>query len=301
MKKIILTKGLPASGKTKWAKEYIEAHQGKVKRVNKDDLRNMIDAGIWSKNNEKFVLEIRDFFITTALLSGYDVIVDDTNLHPKHEQRLKELAENNNNILSPSLTKREKIVFEIKDFTNVSLETCLDRDEKRENRVGSKVIMQMYNQFLKPKPPTIIYNPKLPNAIISDLDGTLALFDDANPYDRDFSKDILNKPVADIINQYQEDEYKETKIIIVSGRKDIYREQTVKWLHKYNISYSYLFMRKVDDNRKDVIVKKEIYEKNIKGKFNVLFVIDDRPSVIKMWREDMGLFVLDCNQSGIDF
>jgi hypothetical protein len=44
-------------------------------------------------------------------------------------------------------------------------------------------------------------------------------------------------------------------------------------------------MRKTDDNRKDCIVKKEIYETFIKDKYNVLFVMDDRNQVVNMWRE----------------
>jgi hypothetical protein len=43
-------------------------------------------------------------------------------------------------------------------------------------------------------------------------------------------------------------------------------------------------MRKEGDVRKDAIVKGEIYEKNINGKYNVLFVLDDRNQMVEMWR-----------------
>ena len=48
-----MTKGLPASGKSTWAKLEVARSKGKTKRINKDDLRDMIDAGTWSKENEK--------------------------------------------------------------------------------------------------------------------------------------------------------------------------------------------------------------------------------------------------------
>jgi hypothetical protein len=44
-------------------------------------------------------------------------------------------------------------------------------------------------------------------------------------------------------------------------------------------------MRKQGDFRRDSIVKKEIYDNDIKGKFDVEFVLDDRQQVVDMWRE----------------
>ncbi|MFP5226446.1 MAG: AAA family ATPase, partial [Acidobacteriota bacterium] len=68
---------------------------GAYKRVNKDDLRAMLDSGRWSRENEKMVLQFRDHIIVEALKSGKHVIVDDTNLALKHEGRLRQLATEN--------------------------------------------------------------------------------------------------------------------------------------------------------------------------------------------------------------
>jgi predicted kinase len=278
MKKVIITIGLPASGKTIWAKELIAKEPGKWKRINKDDLRAMLDGGKWSRENEKFVLEQRDWLITTALLRGFNVIVDDTNLAPKHRERIQELV-NQHNQLGPL----DKAIVEIKDFTaGVSLEECIKRDQKRPNYVGEKVIRGMYNQFLKPKPVVLENDPTLPTVIVCDLDGTLALFGDANPYDRDFTKDQVNEKVLEMLNRYKKD----TGIFLVSGRMDKFKEQTKQWIEAHEIPYNQLFMRKTDDIRKDTIIKKEIYENEIKGKYNVLFILDDRNSVVEMWRQE---------------
>lgn len=43
----------------------------------------------------------------------------------------------------------------------------------------------------------------------------------------------------------------------------------------------------------DQVLKLRIYEQNIKDKFDVLFVIDDRKSVVDMWRRN-GLVCLQC-------
>lgn len=139
MKTLWMTRGLPASGKSTWARaKQAEFRLGEVKRVNKDDLRAMLDAGKWSAENEKFVVTIRDNIVTAALSEGKHVIVDDTNLAPQHEARLRQLA-------------REKDAsFELVDFTNVPLDECIERDRKRSDSVGETVIRGMWEQFLRP-------------------------------------------------------------------------------------------------------------------------------------------------------
>ena len=59
-----MLKGLPASGKSTYAKKL--ANKGWT-RVNKDDLRAMLNDGKWSRSNEKFVLKVRDFIVADAL------------------------------------------------------------------------------------------------------------------------------------------------------------------------------------------------------------------------------------------
>lgn len=265
MPKVTLTKGLPASGKTTWAK----AEQKKdpnIVLVNKDDLRAMLHQSVHSSGREEFILKVRDFIILESVMSGHDVIVHDTNLHNSHQARITQLVYG-------------KAEVEIKDFTDVSLEECIKRDIGRPGAVGEKVIRKMYKDFLQPKTKVIEYDKNLPDVVLCDIDGTLCLFDGANPYDRDFSKDKLNKPVKLILEPYMA-----KKVILVSGRNGKYREQTERWLETNGIKYSELIMRDKDDMRKDVLVKQEMYENHIRGQYNVLFVLDDRNQVVEFWR-----------------
>lgn len=129
----------------------------------------------------------------------------------------------------------------------------------------------------------------MPRAIICDLDGTLALMGDRKPYgkDIDVSKDVINEPVRYILDG--NDQYNE--ILFVSGREDTHRIATQEWLDRYGFGGHPLFMRKEGDYRKDTVIKEEIYNAEIKGKYNVLVVLDDRNQVVDLWRS-LGLTCL---------
>src|SRR4051812_31520206 len=133
-------KGLPASGKTTWAKNLMAQYPGKIKRISKDDLRDMLDNGQYSSENEKHILTARNSLIIMALTSGFDIVIDDTNLHPKHEAEIRK-------IVAP--TRAEVI---IQDLTHVSPEECIKQDKCRPNYVGEDVIWRQYYSFLY-KPP----------------------------------------------------------------------------------------------------------------------------------------------------
>ncbi|MGK7944463.1 MAG: AAA family ATPase, partial [Microcystaceae cyanobacterium] len=225
MKQVIITKGLPGSGKTRWARQQQTAHPGRYKLVCKDDLRTMLDNGRFSQNNEKFVLKVRDYLILTALEDGKHVIVADTNLAPVHENQIRALV-------------KGLAEVKIQDFTHVPLETCIAQDLQRLNSVGKDVIMGMYHQYLKSPPPPD--DPNLPQAIICDLDGTLALLNGRNPYNASIcDQDLLNPVVARMIDGQN--------TILVSGREDTYKPQTEAFLEKYGIQYIHLLMRKAGD------------------------------------------------------
>lgn len=276
--RLIMTIGLPGSGKSTWANQLTTRLNGKVKRVNKDDLRMMLDSGFYSPENEKLILSVRDAIIREALREGKTVIVDDTNFEPKHKKCLQRIADEFN------------VEFKIKDFTHVSLEDCLARNEQRGlAAVPAKVIKNMYFKHVKPKknymPNYIEQDPhdNLPSCIVCDLDGTLALMHNRSPFD--FAKcvdDKVNMPVLNVLQKYDQ---LGIDIVLLSGRDGAYKPQTEVWLKHHKIPYDKLLMRTPKDNRKDSIIKKELYQQHLAGQYNVLFILDDRDQVVKMWRE----------------
>lgn len=269
MKQVILLKGLPASGKSTWAKQQLATYPGRYKLISKDHLRAMLDNGVWSKHNEQFVLKVRDSLILLALQEGYHVLVDDTNLHPRHEKAIRKLV-------------KGLAEVRVQDFTGVSLEVCLERDRNRANYVGEQVIRQMYRDFLQPPRPKYQPDPALPPAVICDIDGTLALTHGRNPYDAArCEQDALNEPVASVLAQRRQ---AGEHILLVSGRQERHREPTERWLARHNIGYTALWMRPTDDQRKDVLIKEEIYKTHIEGRYAIMFALDDRNQTVAFWR-----------------
>lgn len=289
MLKITITKGLPASGKSSWAEsEILKAPRNSIKRVNKDLLRKMLDASRWSKGSEQFVLKMRDIIIAEALREGKHVIVDDTNFAPFHEERIREIA--------AEYTKETGRPVEVDvKFFDVSLDEAIERDLKRPNSVGEKVIKTMYNRYLKAPAQAVArkgleQDSSLPKAIICDLDGTLALLN-RDPYDvSKVDTDDLNDAIAGIVKTYHDLGF---KVLLLSGRTGSTEglSKTERWLETYAIPYEMLVMRAPDDKRRDADVKREMFDKNIKGRYYIEFVLDDRDQVVALWR-DIGLTCL---------
>ena len=283
MQKIIMLKGLPASGKSTWAKEKINENSNYI-RINKDDIRESI-TGKWTAKKEKIVISIRNSLIKTGISLGKNVIIDDTNLNPKHEQSLKTLAQ------------ELGVEFEVNDsFLKVPVEECVERDIKRDKSVGYKVIYKMYYDYLYQDPSKKIVNSsnKKRRCVICDIDGTLAHnYGGRNIYDltrvKEDTPDPLVCAVLDGLDSTFGIDYLD--IIIVSGREDNCRKETEEWLYHNMIPYKALYMRKSGDKRDDAIVKEEIYKEFIEPEYCVLGVIDDRNKVVRMW-EKLGVKVM---------
>ena len=93
MKTVLILKGLPASGKSTFARKLLEENKGAWKRLNKDELRLMLDNSQHSNDNEKFIERVRDMMIIEALKAGKHVIIDDTNLSERPVDRITQVVQ----------------------------------------------------------------------------------------------------------------------------------------------------------------------------------------------------------------
>jgi predicted kinase len=279
--KLILTKGLPASGKTTWAKEYIQKYPDTA-NLCKDDLRLQFAA---TQKREKRVVKVRDLLTEHYLGDRQSVIWSDTNLNPIHITRATELA------------AKYQAELVIQDFTHVSLAECIRRDLIRPNSVGSHVIHKMYYDYIaQPAVPPPI-NPSLPNCYLVDIDGTLALNTTRPPFAWErVGEDSLNLAVAEMVRQLA----KNQAIVVLSGRSAVCRDLTLAWLEHHDIPHTELWMRPENDQVADDVLKAELYGTQVRDRYNVLGVIDDRPKVCRMWRS-LGLSVFQVGNPDYEF
>lgn len=142
----------------------------------------------------------------------------------------------------------------------------------------------------------IFNNPSKPKAFIFDIDGTIALKGDRNPYDLSkVLEDKLNDCVAKCLLSIYRDP-NNYEIIICSGRQGTQEceELTIKWLEENGIEYSFLMMRQEGDMRADYVVKEEMWRK-ICEDFYVVAMFDDRNQVVNHARK-LGFNVFQVNE-----
>jgi len=284
---LTITRGLPGSGKTTWART-----QRGAARVNRDDLRRLLHGGLVGQGWAEVQVSLAQRALVEALLTGgVNVICDDTNLRGSVVRELTELG----------LRCGAEVV--IRDFTDVPLPVCLERDAGRPESVGEEVIRDMHRRYLAgrslPLPvadvrtpvPGVRYVPPAgaPSAVLVDIDGTVALMDDRDPHDSTrVSEDRPNHAVIEAVRAMHAAGH---RVVYCSGRPEQCRADTLAWLDEHvGVPHDGLHLRADGDQRRDSSVKAEIFEREIRHRYHVVGVFDDRAQVVRMWRA-LGLTV----------
>lgn len=292
MTSLTITRGLPAAGKTTWAKAWVSESPTTRARVNRDDLRSMLygqRSGLTFEQEQRITAAAQSL-VRELLARGLDVVADDTNLRPKYVREWRKVATTSG------------AEFDVREYL-ISPTVAIERDANREHSVGAEVIQRMAEKFtrkgeLLPVPdedqptslrPYVAPEDK-PAAVLVDIDGTLARMAGRGPYDLDrVHEDEPVEHIVDLVGQLRRAHH----VIFMSGREDSCREQTEAWLaqHVGRGEWEPLHMRPAGDRRRDSIVKAELFDRHVRDEYNVRLVLDDRDQVVKMWRS-LGLTCL---------
>ena len=288
---ILILVGAPGSGKSTFARYFLRTEENWM-RLCRDDFRTMqFAAGNLPNHEESLIAEMIDTAIEALLLKQSNVLLDATHCRKEY---IDHFIERFNHLAD--------ISFKLFD---VDVETLAGRCEKRFQNTGKLIPLSTIKKFVEelevlkkefdfaprpkinPQDSIAVQDVTLPKAILCDLDGTLALMRNRNPYDATrCDEDDLNEPVAGVLRNFYSNGY---QILLVSGREDRFHEPTVRFLEKHSVSYHQLWMRKANDFRKDSIIKREIFDTEIKGNYFIEFVLDDRNQVVDMWRKELHL------------
>ena len=129
--------------------------------------------------------------------------------------------------------------------------------------------------------------------VIVDLDGTVSTKGDREWYE--YTKVSGDSPIMPIVSLVRMIHANGTRIVFCTGREDSCMKQSIDWIKRHifisDLAPVEIYMRPSGDRRPDFVVKKEIYVNKIEPRHNIWFVLDDRNSVVKMWR-DIGLTCL---------
>ena len=287
MSRIIVTRGLPASGKSTWALEWVQENPKNRVRVNRDSIRKGLFGRI-ANVDEKLVTDVETATVKAAIAAGKDVVIDACHLAARYVKKWAALG-----------------TVEVVDFP-IPVEEAELRDARRkgipgEHSVGEDVIWGMAKRYrirpegtlpdidlsgLKPFEfaPAPEYDPGKDDAIILDVDGTIAKMNGKRgPYETDkYHLDDVEPNLRAVIRGLSEEGY---RIVVTSGRSEDFRNETFNWLKDNAVPFNHLVMRKSGDMRNDAIVKHDLFHEFIAPKYNVVMAYDDRNRVVDMWRE----------------
>lgn len=305
MAKLVIIRGLPGCGKSTYARDWTDESPDTRAEVNRDAIRLMLGGyTVGTPAQEKMVTKLQHQAIKDLLKSGVDVISSDTNLRTGFVRDLVRIA---------NATGAEVIVH---DMSNVPLKVVLERNANRKDKepVPAHVIHRM-NQYISgmnyeyplPMPkadsagkaPDFYYGDAgLPYVDICDIDGTVADCKGVrSPYD--YSQVRYDRPRDKIIELLWDRYQTGNGLIFMSGRPDInnVRADTEEWLRTYvRLPYKALLMRPADRQQiNDAIIKRDLFDENIRGIYNIGLVFDDRDRVVDMWRNGLGLDCLQVN------
>ena len=283
MKATILV-GISGSGKSTYVNEHatpnsVIINNDTVRRrclgINPED--NLWDYYKFDKTIESQVKSEADALINHAFYNNKDLWIDNTNLtSTKNEHLKKHLEKLNYEVYFHNLN------------TSSNINTYLYRNQQRINKLTPSVINDQYIRACINNYVDFDTGDRIQARVaLVDIDGTVA--DHCNlrsPFD--WSKVSNDKPrpyVIETLNAL----YNFGSIDFIqflSGRESICYEDTKLWLQNvagFDMNKHRLLMRQRRDNRKDVIIKSEIYENCIKDKYEVKFVFDDRNQVVDYW------------------
>lgn len=305
----IITQGIPGSGKSTWAQQWVNEDPFNRVRINRDDLRAAVikaEPNKWKSSDgfyvngpkkndfEQKVTQLEHTLTQRALRAGKSVVNDNTNLTPRFVKQISKFA-------------RELNVPIVAKTFPITIEEAKRRNANRDRKVPEHVIENMFKNGLGPQGQfhhidgTFPIQPfKAPekigtHAIGIDLDGTAAdvrsirhfVEKDARGR-RDFDgfhrSSLFVPPNESVVEIIKDAQANGLAVLITTARGEDYKEVSQRWLKENGIEFDNYYCRARGDSRPDYIVKAEMYDE-ISKHYDLVHQVDDNPQAIQAWEE----------------
>jgi len=292
----ILTRGLPGSGKSTWAKQWVTQAPNRV-RVNRDDIREELYGkeyhGNQKKEAEEKVTQVEHTRIQRALKEGKSVVSDNMHVNPRFLKAFYRISE------------QAGVKLGHRDFP-VSVEEAIRRNHLRDRQVPDDIIRKIAREHLGPNgefhyfdgdyTPKPFKAPETPGQMAYgfDMDGSLAdtrsithfvKRDKRRDFDSFHRHSYFIPPNPEVLQILKDAQAAGFAVLGTTARGEAYREVTEKWLLNNGIELDNLFMRKHGDMRPDYEVKTEMLETQIKPHYDLVQQIDDNVQAVRAFRE----------------
>ena len=301
IRQIILTRGIPGSGKSTWAKAWVAESPETRIRLNWDDMRNMMGP-YWVPSREPINKAMMWCAVNTAAYCDkpYDIVIDNMNLNPKGWKEVEEWVETYNaSHHAKSLNLCYVLYF--RDFF-IPVDECIRRDAMRSNPIGEKTIKEIWRKYKHFIQTTSVTNyvenllpkdPSKPDCVVIDMDSTMCFNTNGRPwYGKGSTEAMIDDiPNEGVVNLIKAQNY---PVVVCTGRNQDQLGVTEQWLNKHGIYPEMMFFRANNDFRTGVEVKSELMDEILKI-YNVVAVFEDCEPIVTKFRE-MGLTVLQPNK-----
>lgn len=284
----VITVGCSGSGKSTYAegltkKGWVEINRDYHRFCNKERNWNTYK---FTRQNEERVTAKWNKKLERTIEQKNNIVTSDTSLNKERALELKSRLED----------AGYSVDFKVID---VEFEELLKRDHQRAGGVGYEVLMKQFIQFKQNWCGVEPYKEQegLPYIYICDIDGTIAEKGDRSPFD--YTKVSTDIPITSVVRLI-DGAHMESEVLFLSGREDTGEcyNDTKNWLSKHiGVENPQLFMREEGDHRKDYEVKVDMFDKYIRGKYNVRAVIDDRKQVIESCWNVLGVKTINVGNS----
>lgn len=146
IRKVLILRGLQGSGKSTFAKQWVNEDPEHRVRFNRDDMRNMLGK-YWVPSRETLINDMYKSFLESAIFDRcYNVVIDNMNLDEKYINEIKEIVRQRNEMYN-DCEEIPHYEIEVRDFFHIPLQVCIERDAQRENPIGAEVITRTYNKY----------------------------------------------------------------------------------------------------------------------------------------------------------